>query len=170
VGTVRRGGIEFTAVIRAGCVSLIPSVESCRIQARIFELMQSGRAEDEAEAERLYAHLAPLITFLVQSIDQVLCYGKRLTAGRLGIAAVHDRQPAQAPTAFGLDCLAHHAAVLDRLRYQSISCGAYVAGSGRMVRGSRKHMLTFSSDSTHSHGGNGPCWTTEAWSVSTTNP
>ncbi|MGH9341674.1 MAG: dihydrodipicolinate synthase family protein, partial [Acidobacteriota bacterium] len=68
-----------------------------------------------AEAERLYVQLAPLIMFPMQSVDQFLCYGKRLTAKRLGIAEVHDRQPAQAPTAFGLDCLTRHAAVLDRL-------------------------------------------------------
>ncbi|MGH6898012.1 MAG: dihydrodipicolinate synthase family protein [Geminicoccaceae bacterium] len=110
-----RGGMEFTDVMRAGCVGMIPSVESCHVQARIFELMQAGRAEDAVEAERLYAQLAPLIMFLMQSVDQFLCYGKRLTAKRLGIAEVHDRQPAQAPTAFGLDCLTRHAAVLDRL-------------------------------------------------------
>ena len=81
---------------------------------RLFELMQSGRPEDAAAAERLYAELAPLITFLMQSVAQFLCYGKRLTAQRLGIAAVHERAPAQAPTPFGLACLARHAAVLDR--------------------------------------------------------
>jgi dihydrodipicolinate synthase/N-acetylneuraminate lyase len=110
-----RGGMEFTDVMRAGCVGMIPSVESCHVQSRIFELMQSGRAEDEVEAERLYIELAPLIMFLMQSVDQFLCYGKRLTARRLGLGAVHDREPAQAPTAFGLECLARHAEVLDRL-------------------------------------------------------
>jgi 2-keto-3-deoxy-L-arabinonate dehydratase len=108
-----RGGMEFIDVMRAGCVGMIPSVESCHVQAQIFELMQTGRATDEAGAERLYAQLTPLIMFLMQSVDQFLCYGKRLTARRLGLAAVHDRQPAQAPTAFGLDCLTRHAAVLD---------------------------------------------------------
>lgn len=110
-----RGGMELIDVLRAGCVGMIPSVESCRIQSRIFELMQTGRSEDEAAAERLYAQLAPLVMFLMQSVGQFLCYGKRLTAQRLGLAEVHDRQPAQAPSAFGLDCLARHAAVLDRL-------------------------------------------------------
>jgi dihydrodipicolinate synthase/N-acetylneuraminate lyase len=109
-----RGGMEFTDVIRAGCVGMIPSVESCHLQTRIFELMQSGRAEDEAAAERLYAALAPLILFLMQSVDQFLCYGKRLTAQRLGLGEVYDRAPAQAPTAFGLECLARHAQTLDR--------------------------------------------------------
>jgi dihydrodipicolinate synthase/N-acetylneuraminate lyase len=110
-----RGGLEFIDVMRAGCVGMIPSVESCHIQSRMFELMQTGRAEDAAEAERLYAQLAPLIVFLMQSVGQFLCYGKRLTARRIGIAEVHDRAPAQAPTRFGLDCLARHAAVLHRL-------------------------------------------------------
>jgi 4-hydroxy-tetrahydrodipicolinate synthase len=110
-----RGGMEFIDVMRAGCVGMIPSVESCHVQARIFELMRTGRVEDEAEAERLYAELAPLIMFLMQSVDQFLCYGKRLTAGRLGIAEVHDRAPAQIPTPFGLACLARHAKVLQRL-------------------------------------------------------
>ena len=41
--------------------------------------------------------------------------GKRLTAERLGLGPVHDRAPAQAPSAFGLECLARHAKVLDRL-------------------------------------------------------
>lgn len=105
--------MEFTDVIRAGCVGMIPSVESCRLQSRIFELMQTGRAEDEAEAERLYAQLAPLIIFLMQSVGQFVCYGKRLTASRIGITEVHDRQPAQSPTAFGLECLARHSGTLD---------------------------------------------------------
>ena len=110
-----RGGLEFTDVMRAGCVGLIPSVESCHVQSRMFELLQTGRAEDQAAAERLYAELAPLIVFLMQSVGQFLCYGKRLTAQRTGIAEVHDRAPAQAPTRFGLECLARHAVVLDRL-------------------------------------------------------
>jgi dihydrodipicolinate synthase/N-acetylneuraminate lyase len=111
-----RGGMEFIDVMRAGCVGMIPSVESCHVQTKIFELMQTGRTEDVERAERLYAELAPLIMFLMQSVDQFLCYGKRLTAQRLGLDEVHDRQPAQAPTAFGLACLARHAEVLDRLR------------------------------------------------------
>ena len=110
-----RGGMELIDVLRAGCVGMIPSVESCHVQSKIFELMQTGRAADEAQAERLYAELAPLIMFLMQSVDQFLCYGKRLTARRLGLGTVHDREPAQAPTAFGLECLRRHATVLDRL-------------------------------------------------------
>jgi hypothetical protein len=45
----------------------------------------------------------------------VLRQAPHLTARRLGIAEVHDREPAQAPTAFGLACPARHVAALDRL-------------------------------------------------------
>ena len=109
-----RGGLELTDNLRAGCAGMIPSVESCHLQSRIFELMQSGDPADEAAADRLYARLLPLIVFLMQSVDRFLCYGKRLTALRLGLGEVHDRPPCETPTPFGLACLLRHAAVLDQ--------------------------------------------------------
>jgi 2-keto-3-deoxy-L-arabinonate dehydratase len=111
-----RGGLELTDNLRAGCAGMIPSVESCHVQSRIFELMRTGRPQDGKEAERLYAAILPLIVFLMQSIDRFLCYGKRLTATRIGLGEVHDRQPAEAPSPFGLACMERHAAVLLSLR------------------------------------------------------
>lgn len=110
-----RGGLELTDNLRAGCAGMVPSVETCHVQSRIFELMRTGHAAEEAEAERLYAAILPLIVFLMQSIDRLLCYGKRLTARRIGMRDVHDRQPALAPTPFGLDSLERHARGLDSL-------------------------------------------------------
>ena len=49
---------------------------------------------------------------LHQVLDQILCYGKRLLAKRIGLGEVHDRAPAQAPTEFGLACLERHVARL----------------------------------------------------------
>ncbi|MBI1776379.1 MAG: dihydrodipicolinate synthase family protein [Proteobacteria bacterium] len=100
-----RGGLELTDNLRAGCVGMIPAPECFDVQVRIYELMKTRRAEDETEAERLYREILPLITFLMASLDTFLCYGKRLTARRLGIAEVFDRAPAQAPTEFGLAML-----------------------------------------------------------------
>jgi 4-hydroxy-tetrahydrodipicolinate synthase len=97
-----RGGLELPDNFRAGCAGLIPAPECADVQVRIYELMQAG--EDE-EAERLYGEILPLITFLMQSVDQFLCYGKRLTARRLGLGEIHDREPCQRPTEFGLACL-----------------------------------------------------------------
>ena len=45
--------------------------------------------------------------FMMESIDHLLCYGKRLAARRLGLAEVHDRTPAQAPMPFGLAVMDH---------------------------------------------------------------
>ena len=46
------------------------------------------------------------------SMDQFLCYGKRLIARRLGLGDVYDRAPAMAPTELGLACLDRHSARL----------------------------------------------------------
>ncbi len=100
-----RGGLELPDNLRAGCVGMIPAPECFDVQVRIHELMRTGRAEDEREAERLYRGILPLITFLMASLDTFICYGKRLTARRLGIAQVFDRAPAQAPTPFGMAML-----------------------------------------------------------------
>jgi len=97
-----RGGLELTDNLRAGCVGMIPAPECADVQIRIYEHIRAGR---EDEAERLYAEILPLITFLMQSVDQFLCYGKRLTARRLGLKEVYDRVPCQQPTELGLTCL-----------------------------------------------------------------
>ena len=107
-----RGGLELPDNLRAGCVGLIPAPECFDVQVRIYERMRAGRPEDEAEAERLYREILPLIVFLMQSVENFLCYGKRLTARRLGLGPVHDRAPAQPPTPVGLAALERHAARL----------------------------------------------------------
>ena len=105
-----RGGLELTDNLRAGCVGMIPAPECADIQVRIYALMKAGK---EDEAERLYAKILPLITFLMQSVDQFLCYGKRLTARRLGLGEVHDRAPCQRPTDLGLTILDRYSQGLD---------------------------------------------------------
>jgi 4-hydroxy-tetrahydrodipicolinate synthase len=97
-----RGGLELPDVLRAGCAGLIPAPETFDVQVQIHAALAGG---DDALADRLYAGILPLIVFLVQSIDQFLCYGKRLTARRLGLGEVFDREPCQRPTALGLACM-----------------------------------------------------------------
>jgi 4-hydroxy-tetrahydrodipicolinate synthase len=55
--------------------------------------MKRGTPEAEKEAEKLYAEILPLVVFLMQSIDVLICYGKRHAARRLGLAEVYDRGP-----------------------------------------------------------------------------
>ncbi|MBL8590696.1 MAG: dihydrodipicolinate synthase family protein [Methylobacteriaceae bacterium] len=97
-----RCGLELTDNLRAGAHGMIPGIDMIDVQARVYDLMRSGAPADEAEAERLYASILPLIVFLIQSIDNLLCYGKRVAARRLDLGPVHDRAPAQAPHPAGL--------------------------------------------------------------------
>lgn len=99
-----RNGLELTDNFRAGCAGMIPGVDTCDRQTAIFNYFSQGHEE---EADNAYAEILPLLLFLMISIDHLLCYGKRLTARRMGLDQVHDRSPAQAPTDFGL-------AVMDR--------------------------------------------------------
>lgn len=107
-----RGGLELTDNLRAGCAGMVPGAEFCDVQKRIYDLATTADPADREAAERLYQQLLPLIVFLMQSLDNLLCYGKRLAALRYGIEQVHARGPSLSPTAFGLSCLRNAAAPL----------------------------------------------------------
>lgn len=94
-----RGGLELPDNLRAGCAGLIPAPECLDAHVAIHAAMARG---DEAEAERRYAEVLPVLAFVMQGLDHLVCYGKRTLARRLGIDPVTDRAPALSPTAFGL--------------------------------------------------------------------
>lgn len=96
-----RNGQELPDNLRAGCVGMIPATDTFDTQVRIYEAMRAGR---EDEAEGLYREVLPAIVFGMQSLDALVCYGKRMAARRLGLGEVVDRAPALVPTAFGLAC------------------------------------------------------------------
>lgn len=106
-----RGGLELIDNLRAGCAGMIIGVDSFDWQARAFEAWQAG---DLNEAERLYAVILPGIVFMMQSIEHLVCYGKRIAAARLGLS-VHDRRPGIAATDFGNAMALRFAAVLGPL-------------------------------------------------------
>jgi 4-hydroxy-tetrahydrodipicolinate synthase len=106
-----RGGLELPDMHRAGCSGLIPAPECFDVQLRIWQAMDAGRDE---EADALYRGILPLITFVMQSIPQFLCYGKRLAARRFGLGEVVDRPPCLAPEPLGLAALARWSRGLDR--------------------------------------------------------
>jgi len=107
-----RGGLELTDSLRAGCAGVIPAPECFDVQVRIYDALRAGRDD---EAERLYRDIAPLITFMMSSLDTFICYGKRITARRLGIAEVIDRAPCQHPSSFGLSMMERFLAPLPAL-------------------------------------------------------
>jgi dihydrodipicolinate synthase/N-acetylneuraminate lyase len=103
-----RGGLELPDNLRAGCAGLIPAPDCFEAQVAIYDAMRSG---DEATAERLYREILPAIVFVMQSVDHLICYGKRLVAARIGIT-VHDRAPGLLPNAFGEAAVARFARAL----------------------------------------------------------
>jgi len=105
-------GKEITNLLRAGCVGVIPAADCVDVHVRIFDLMTRG---EEVEAEALYREILPLITFVNASVEQYLCYGKRLVARRLGLGEVHPRAPAILPTGFGEAVVERYAAGLGPL-------------------------------------------------------
>jgi 4-hydroxy-tetrahydrodipicolinate synthase len=107
-----RGGLELLDNLRAGCAGVIPATDTFDYQVRVFELMAAG---DGAQAEAIYQRALPAIVFIMQSLEQFLCYGKRIAAWRLGMREVHDRAPALAPEPFGLECARRYAQALGPL-------------------------------------------------------
>ncbi len=104
-----RAGLELPDCLRAGCAGMIPAPECADVQARIYDLMKAGDVE-AAEAE--YRRILPLIAFAMQGVAMFLCYGKRVTAWRMGLGEVVERAPALAPTPFGLECARRYAQAL----------------------------------------------------------
>src|SRR3546814_20551336 len=62
-----RNGMELLDSLRAGCAGLIPGVETCDVQSRIYDLHRAG---DAAAADAAFKEVLPLLHFLVSSIDQ----------------------------------------------------------------------------------------------------
>jgi 2-keto-3-deoxy-L-arabinonate dehydratase len=106
------GGIEFMTNLRSGAAGLIPAPDALALQVLIHRLFREGTPEALERAERIHRDLLPMIVFRMRSIDQALCYGKRLVAERIGVEIVHEREPYLRPTAFGLAEMRRHAAHL----------------------------------------------------------
>tara|TARA_X000000368_G_scaffold229240_1_gene181004 strand:- start:12 stop:902 length:891 start_codon:yes stop_codon:yes gene_type:complete len=94
-----RGGQEIIDNFLAGCSGIIPSLEGTDIFLKIYKLVQQKKF---IEARRLYKKILPSIVFSMQSIDSLVCYGKRICAYRMGIKKIYDRKPAIVTTNFGI--------------------------------------------------------------------
>jgi 4-hydroxy-tetrahydrodipicolinate synthase len=103
-----RGGLEMTDALRLGASGFVLAPEVAPRAARIWRSWIEG---DTLAAERLYAESLPAIVFAMQSLEHLLCYGKRMFAAHAGLA-VHDRAPALAPTQAGLALAARWAETL----------------------------------------------------------
>ncbi len=93
-----RGGLEMTDCLRAGAAGFIVAPD---VLPGVVACWRAWCAGDVAAAEAAYAAFLPAALFGMQSLEHLICYGKRLFGLRAGIA-VHDRAPALRPTEAGL--------------------------------------------------------------------
>ena len=94
-----RGGQEIIDNFLAGCSGIIPSLEGTDVFLKIYKLIQQKKIR---EARKIYKKILPSIVFSMQSIDSLVCYGKRICAYRMGMKKIYDRNPGLIPTSFGI--------------------------------------------------------------------
>jgi len=100
-----RGGLEMTDCLRAGVAGFIVAPDVLPGVRQCWQAWQQGNF---ARAEAAYAAFLPAALFGMQSLEHLMCYGKRIFAERAGLV-VHDRAPALRPTEFGLSLVKHWA-------------------------------------------------------------
>lgn len=109
-----RGGLEMTDALRIGCRGFVLAPDIAPVAARILDLWRAGR---HAEAEALYAAALPAATFVMQSLEHLVTYGKRIFGENAGIA-IHDRAPCLPVQSVGLSIARQWAKTLSRLQQE----------------------------------------------------
>ncbi len=109
-----RGGLELISTLRSGGAGCIPAPDCLEVHVRIFDLMKRGDAASVAEAERLHREVLPLAVFMSHGVEHMLCYGKQLAGGVMGIGNTRPRAPRAKPTPFGMAELERIAGAIDR--------------------------------------------------------
>lgn len=109
-----RGGLEMTDALRVGCKGFVLAPDIAPVAAHIFDLWQTGRREEAAAA---YAAALPAATFVMQSLEHLITYGKRIFGLNAGIA-IHDRVPFLPVQPIGISITEQWAATLLRLQQE----------------------------------------------------
>ena len=94
-----RGGQEIVDNFRVGCKGIVPCLDGADKFIKIYNFFKKNKIKS---AEKEYKNLLPHIIFIMQSIDSLICYGKRVCAFRMGVKNVYDRKPFLVPTEYGI--------------------------------------------------------------------
>ena len=97
-----RGGLEMIECLDAGCEGFLLAPDLVDYGVRVMAAYDAG---DRAHALALHSETVPAINLLMQSIEHLICYGKRLFTARAGLPT-NDRAPALRPDAEGLALIA----------------------------------------------------------------
>ena len=88
-----RGGLDMVSCLDGGCDGFLLAPDVADLSARVMRLYDEGRRQDALEQHQ---ELLPAITFIMRSLEHLVCYGKRVFAARAGLE-VFDRAPALRP-------------------------------------------------------------------------
>lgn len=88
-----RGGLEFIDNLRIGCQGFVLAPDIAPLAAKIHDLWCSGNTR---KAQHLFQDAQPSIEFVMQSLEHLVIYGKRIFASHAG-QEIHDRAPYMAP-------------------------------------------------------------------------
>ena len=94
-----RGGQEIVDNFQVGCKGIVPCLDSADKLIKIYKHLEKNKI---SKAEDEYKNILPNIVFIMQSIDSLICYGKRVCAFRMGVKNVYDRKPFLKPTNYGI--------------------------------------------------------------------
>jgi 4-hydroxy-tetrahydrodipicolinate synthase len=106
-----RGGLDMISCLDAGCDGFLLAPDLADYGARVMRLYDEGRRD---AALALHRDVLPAITFIMRSLEHLVCYGKRAFAQRAGLE-VFDRAPA----------LRLHAAELAEMKRLLAGLGAF---------------------------------------------
>ena len=94
-----RGGQEIVDNFIIGCKGIVPCLDGADRFIKIYKLIKKNNI---VSANKEYEKILPAIVFIMQSINTLVCYGKRICAYRMGVADVYDRKPFLSPTDYGI--------------------------------------------------------------------
>ncbi len=107
-----RGGLDMLACLDGGCDGFLLAPDLADYGIAVMRLFDEGRRQ---EALALHDMVLPAITFIMRSLEHLICYGKRAFALRAGLE-VFDRAPALRPEASELGELQRLLAALGPFR------------------------------------------------------
>lgn len=90
-----RGGLDMIACLDAGGDGFLLAPDLADYAIEVMRLYDHGKRE---EALALHGQVLPAISFIMRSLEHLICYGKRMFSARAGLE-VFDRAPALRPEA-----------------------------------------------------------------------
>jgi len=94
-----RGGQEIVDNLIVGCKGIVPCLDGADRFLKIYNLVKKNNL---VGARKEYTKILPSIVFIMQSINTLVCYGKRVCAYRMGVKTIYDRKPFLTPTDYGI--------------------------------------------------------------------